>query len=115
MVQIKKNSEKIHWTKHSKRKMVHYQLSESRVLRVLRYPDRKEKGIAPETIALMQRAGSKKHPYEIWLMYQAFKIKKNHKSQIKIISTWKYPGISPIGESIPIPDDIARELRRMLA
>jgi len=112
MALIKKSKEKILWTKHSKEKRRYYQLSEKRVLRVLRHPDRKEEGIAPETIALMQRVGSKKHPYEIWLMYQTVKIKD--RTKIKIISTWKYPGISPIGEPIPIPEDIAEELKRIL-
>ncbi len=112
LVAIKKDKEKIHWTKHSKEKRRFYQLSEKRLLRVLHYPDRKEKGIAPETIAVMQRAGSKKHPYEIWLMRQTVKIK--NRSKIKIISAWKYPGISPIGEPIPIPEDILKELSQII-
>ena len=28
----------------------------------------------------------------------------------KIITTWRYPGISPIGEPIPIPDEILAEI-----
>lgn len=104
-----KIKDKISWTKHSERKLRFYQLSKNRVLRVLRHPDRKEKGIAPGTIAVMQRAGSKKHPYEIWLMFQIVKIKREGR-KTKIISTWKYPGISPVGEPIPIPKDIVEEL-----
>jgi len=99
---------KIHWTKHSKEKMRQYQLSEKRVLRVLRHPDRKEMGVAPKTIALMQSTGTKKHPTEIWLMYQlvSSKIKKQKPKlrQIRIISTWRYPAISPKGKP-PIPED----------
>lgn len=54
--------------------------------RVLHSPKRMEEGIAPNTIAMMQVAGSQKHPYEIWVMIQETKSKR------KIISTWKYPG-----------------------
>ncbi len=103
-----KPNEKIKWTQHSKGKMRQYQLSEKRVLRVLRKPDRKEYGIAPKTIAVMQTTGSKKHPTEIWLMYQTIK------SIIRIISTWRYPGVSPKGKSLPIPDDILNELDNLI-
>jgi len=79
-----KNTDKIVWTKHSIEKMQYYKLSENRLKRVLRNPDRKEEGIAPETVAIMQRTGSKKHPTEIWLMYQI--IKSKVKSQkLKVI------------------------------
>lgn len=112
MVKIEKPDKKISWTRHSERKLRYYGLSKSRVLRVLRHPTRKELGVAPGTTALMQRAGSKKHPYEIWLMYQTIKIKGNIRT--KIISAWKYPGISPVGEPIPIPEDIAKELEQII-
>ena len=46
----------------------------------------------------------KKAPGEIWLMYQ------DTKDLRKIISAWRYPGISKPGEAIPIPDDIREEL-----
>lgn len=65
-----------------------YKLSEQRVLRILNFPKRVEEGIAPNTIAMMQQAGSKKHPYEIWAMIQETKARR------KIISAWKYPGIT---------------------
>jgi len=111
-----KNTDKIVWTKHSIEKMQYYKLSENRLKRVLRNPDRKEKGIAPGTLAIMQRTGSKKHPTEIWMMYQIIKSKvKNQKlKRIKIISVWRYPGISPIGKEIPIPQDILEELNRLI-
>ncbi len=80
-----------------------YHLSEQRVRRVLHSPKRIEEGIAPGTIAMMQRAGSQKHPYEIWTM-----LVKNKKGR-KIISAWKYPGITKPGE--PLPQEILRELR----
>lgn len=100
------DTEKIRWTAHSKNKMRQYRLSEKRVLQVLRKPDRKEEGIAPGTLANMQTTGTKKHPTEIWMMYQILKKPK----AIKIISTWRYPTISPKGKSIPIPDDVLQDL-----
>jgi len=39
-------------------------------------------------------------------MYQQIGRKK------KMISAWRYPGTSPIGEPIPIPEDIIEELRK---
>jgi len=101
-----KNTEKISWTKHAKEKMRYYRLSEGKLKRVLSSPKRIEEGIAPNTIAIMQPAGTKKHPTEIWLMYQV------KKPKIKIISAWRYPGISPIGEPPPIPEDILSELTK---
>lgn len=94
----------IFWTKHSIEKMRFYNLSENRIKRVLRNPNRKEEGIAPETLAVMQRTGTKKHPTEIWVMYQMVN------SKFKIISAWRYPGISPEGKEIPIPEDIKKAL-----
>jgi len=107
-LKLSQNTEKVFWTKHSKAKMRQYRLSEKRVLKVLRKPDRKEEGIAPETIANMQIAGTKKHPTEVWLMYQI----KNKK--IKIISTWRYPGRTPAGQRPIIPEDILEELDNIL-
>lgn len=92
-----KKNEKIFWTKHSQRKMCFYRLSEQRVRRVLNWHQRIERGIAPETLALMQTAGTKKHPYEIWVMIQ----KKDLNSRIKIISAWKYPGRTKPDEALP--------------
>jgi hypothetical protein len=112
-----KNSQNISWTKHAKEKMRFYQLSESRLKRVLRNPKRIEKGIAPNTIAIMQPAGTKKHPTEIWLMYQIkwFKVKGLKSKVIRIISAWRYPGISPIGEPPPIPEDILKDLKEYVS
>lgn len=99
---------KIIWTKHAAEKMRFYNLSENRLKRVFRNPDRKEKGIAPETLAAMQRTGSKKRPTEIWLMFQ------EAGKKIKIISAWRYPGISPVNKPIPIPEDILEELGKLI-
>ncbi len=106
---VYKSGGKIHWTNHVKAKMRFYQLSEQRIKRVLNSPKRTEEGIAPNTVAMMQTAGSAKHPYEIWVMIQKINQKLKVKSQnynskiknakIKIISAWKYPGITkPRGE-----------------
>lgn len=118
---------KIIWTQHSWRKMKFYKLSEQRVKRILNSPHRVEEGIAPNTIAMMQTAGSKKHPYEIWAMLQKSRIKADRdadkrrygirenlrdnprqSASVKIISAWKYPGRTKAGESLPI--EIIREI-----
>jgi hypothetical protein len=107
------NNKKIVWTTHSKFKMRQYKLSEKRVLRILRKPDRIEEGIAPNTIANMQITGTKKHPTEVWMMYQIKKSKiKNQKSKIiKIISVWRYPGRTPENQRPIIPKDTIEELK----
>jgi len=102
-----KNTKDFYWTRHIKNKMFHYALGEGRLRRILRNPKRREEGIAPNTIALMQFAGTK-NPSEIWLMYQQEGKKK------KMISAWRYPGVSPKGKEIPIPEDIMEELRKMV-
>lgn len=80
-----KNTDKIYWTQHAKEKMRFYNLSEGRLKRILRYPEREEKGVASRTVAIMQIAGTKKGPTEIWLMYQAASLKtkelKNKKTK----------------------------------
>ncbi len=96
------NSERIFWTKHSKSKMRQYRLSEKRVLRILRKPDRREEGILPGAIAQMQITGTKKHPTEAWLMYMILKRPRG----IKIISTWRYPGRTPEDQRPIIPQDV---------
>lgn len=63
-----------------------YGLSEARVKRILNTPKRVEEGVAPKTVAMMQPAGSAKHPSEIWVMIQ------DKKGERKIISAWRYPG-----------------------
>ena len=82
--------------------MSFYHLSKQRVQRVLHTPKRIEEGIAPNTIAIMQVAGSQKHPYEIWVMLQETKTRR------KIISAWRYPGRTKPGQ--PLPEEILREI-----
>lgn len=86
---------------------MHYGISESLIKRITRFPKRKEEGIAPKTIAVMQPTSSKKQ--EIWVMYQ-----KINDTKKRIISAWRYPGVSPIGKKIPIPDEILQELEGMV-
>ena len=103
---------KIYWTDHSKLKMRQYGISKTKVLSVLAKPDRREQSIVPGTEAVMRTnilfstAKIKKPSGEIWLMYQDIK----NKGLRKIISAWRYPGISKPGEEIPIPEEIRREL-----
>ena len=135
-----KNSEKYQWTQHSIYKMKQYGLSPQRVLRVIRAPERIEKGIVEKTIAVMQPAstriknGKKIWSQEIWAMYQPkvkssklkvqseiknskvdqlqtknYKLKTDAKPQLRIISAWRYPGISP--KNNPIPEEILREIK----
>ncbi len=117
---------KIHWTDHSKIKMRQYGLSVSKLLGILRRPERKEKGIAPGTTVVMRtnKIIKKTKPLfekdkskwynperalgEVWIMYKD--VKMASVPTRKIISAWRYPGISKPGEEIPIPDDIRLEL-----
>ena len=124
---------KLFWTEHSKIKMKQYGLSRQKLLNILHRPERKEKGIADGTTAVMKTnkifgnktipllkekqqpafakatAWRRKAPGEIWLMYKDTKSQKLGQIR-KIISAWRYPGISKPGEEIPIPEDIRLEL-----
>lgn len=84
------------WTAHSRAKMRHYGLSEARVKRIIHSPKRTEEGIAPKTVAMMQSAGSAKHPYELWVMIQDAGQKR------KVISAWRYPGVTKPGSSLTL-------------
>ncbi|KKW21434.1 MAG: hypothetical protein UY75_C0020G0008 [Parcubacteria group bacterium GW2011_GWC2_52_8c] len=113
------------WTHHVIDKMRYYGLSEGRVRRVLASPKRREEGIAPGTVAVMQSSGSKAHPYEVWVMYQVIKTKaEGQKLKVsepfekrigpavrkRIITTWRYPGVSKSRGPLPIPEEILQEL-----
>ncbi|HEX7586150.1 MAG TPA: hypothetical protein VF390_00765 [Patescibacteria group bacterium] len=136
-----KNTEKYFWTQHAAYKLRQYGLSAQRVIRVINNPQRKEEGIVEKTIAVMQPAsvrnknGKKTWSQEIWAMYRLrgseaisnfqFPISKqdpnsklkNYKpqainqKQIKIISAWRYPGVSP--QNNPIPEEILREISEL--
>src|SRR3569832_766984 len=95
----------LYWTLHSKAKMRFYGLSPARVKRVLHTPGRIETGIATGTIAYMQRAGNTKNPYELLVMVQ------DEPERRKVISAWRYPGITKVGD--PLPEAILRELEEI--
>jgi len=101
------------WTSHAKYKMNFYRLSEARVKRVISNPARVEEGIAEDTVAMMQPAGTKNNPYEIWTMIVKSKIRrtaaKNSGRQIKVVSAWRYPGRTKPGEALP--REIIQEFR----
>ncbi len=119
------------FTAHARYKMTQYGLSEQKVKGVLRNPRRTEKGIAPKTAAVMQPVspkvveGKEIWKQELWVMYQK-KSAKNSKQEatitdsisgygvstrgcLKIISAWRYPGVSP--KRSPIPEEIWQELQ----
>lgn len=100
-----KTQDKYIWTAHSRDKMHHYRLTESRVKRIIRYPARIEEGILEDAVACMQPAGGKAYS-EIWVMY----VLQNNK--IKIITAWRYPGKSSARD--PIPVEVLREIRNIL-
>ncbi len=93
------------WTNHAENKIRYYSLSKRKLKRLLYDFDRKEYGIAPDTIALMGRV-KKTRETEIWLMYESLKDK------IKIISAWRYPGITKSDESFYIPSDVFEEINK---
>jgi hypothetical protein len=125
------NFKKLLWTEHSKIKMRQYGLSKQKVLGIIHRPERIEQGIVPGTTAAMKTnkvffktkqitiTGAwqkpRKAPGEIWLMYRDVKPSAGSGQAIRrIISAWRYPGISKPGEEIPIPPDIRRELMAQL-
>lgn len=109
---LPQDDKKYSWTRHSLEKLRQYALSPQRIKRVIKNPCRIEKGIAPETIAVMQPLGKgtlkKKWSQEIWVMYAQDKKVRNRKL---IITCWRYPGVSPVRETIPIPSDILEEIQ----
>lgn len=114
MFKLPRNDARYHWTQHVVRKMMHYGLSADRVKRVIRAPKRMEEGIAEGTLAAMSPYGRSREarqpgkPHwkgEIWTMYASRGNKK------VIITAWRYPGVSPVRDQVPIPADILAELR----
>jgi len=115
-IKVIKNDRMYFWTNHSKYKLLQYNLSPSAVKKVLRMPERTEEGIAPETTAVMKRKDTKKTKREVWVMFQRksktqkVELKGSEASKIRIISTWIYPGVSPTGRDIYIPEDAWEEI-----
>jgi len=118
---------KLFWTQHSQIKMRQYGLSKQKLLGILARPERKEKGIVPGTLAAMRTnkiffkakqisldkawQKSKRTPGEIWIMFKDVKSVSTGNAR-KIISAWRYPGVSKPGEAIPIPEDIKQDIIR---
>lgn len=115
------------FTLHSEYKMREYHLSRQRVIRIIRAPHRTETGIVENTVAVMQPASTKRvggketWSQELWVMYKVMgqgKMTKSkleralNQSELKIISAWRYPGVSP--ERDPIPSEILQEIVRGL-
>ena len=111
MFKLPQDDERYSWTWHVIEKMKYYSISPSRVKRVIRAPTRTEEGIALNTIAVMQPAGTKRYQ-EIWIMYRLDKRKEKQKGRIRIITVWRYPGKS--SERNPIPKDILEEVKSLL-
>lgn len=117
------------FTLHAQYKMQQYGLSEQRVRSVIRSPKRREEGVVPRTVAVMQPVSMKKidggeiWKQEIWVMFVIKNSQptthnqqqKNHllssrslPKGFRVISTWRYPGVSP--KRNPIPEEILREI-----
>ena len=65
-----KDDKNFHWTSHIKNKMLFYRISEQKIRTILKSPDRREEGIAPNTSAVMKRNDTPKRKEEIWVMYR---------------------------------------------
>lgn len=116
------------FTRHAEYKMRQYGLSSQRVRSVIRNPRRREEGIAKDTVAVMQPPSVKRTDgkevwtQEIWVMFTvvgsrnpktgdlASKIDGvgGHNGIIRVISAWRYPGVSP--KRNPVPEEILREI-----
>ena|SRR3989344_8613144 len=107
MFSFPKNDSRFSWTQHIKGKMIFYRISEQKIKTILKSPDRKETGIALNTLAVMKRNDKLKRLEELWVMYQM--IPKSGK--YTMISAWRYPGKSKAGKQIPIPDEILLEIQ----
>lgn len=105
-----KNNERYFWTGHALGKMQYYGLTAQRILRVIKNPARVEDGVAENTVAVMQPASvnrkTGKWSSEIWAMYQLVN------GQTKIISAWRYPGVSP--KRNYVPEDIMEAVKVLL-
>lgn len=121
------------FTRHAQSKMRQYGLSEQKVRSVIRHPKRREEGIVPHTIAVMQppsikhdATGKEIWSQEVWVMFQLKNASLPEPEQAgpvtqhfprlltpapktcRVISAWRYPGMSP--KRHPIPEDILQEI-----
>ncbi len=141
MLSLPKDTARLSWTRHIKNKMVFYHLSGAQVLRIFRRPDRREEGIAPGTSAAMktrvaqrgtrnvERKDQKLKSEELWIMYKVAQretrnVKRNgtesnvsrstlHAPRVTMISAWRYPGVTKVGERPEIPADALSELEKI--
>ena len=112
---------KLIWTPHAEWKMKFYGLSRQRVLGVIRNPERVEAGVLPGAVAVMRPvsvkviAGKRVWRQEIWTMYlpKAKGIHSGTRGAMRIVSAWRYPGMSR-GRAT-IPEDVLSEARAILA
>ncbi len=109
-----KDDKQFSWTSHVKRKMLQYRISEQKIKTILRTPERIEEGIAPETTASMKRNDTPKRKEELWVMYVKKPKVKGQMSKVTIVSTWRYPGVSPKDRAVPIPEDVWEDLKSVL-
>ena len=123
---LPKDDSQYHWTNHVKGKMMQYRLSGSLIKSIINHPQRREEGIASNTIAVMRprkiasRSRGKTSQEEIWVMYARSNVKAPTYAKASagkqmskvIISAWRYPGVSPVGKTIYIPDDVLEELEK---
>ena len=119
-----KNNDQRRWTAHIKNKMLFYRISEQKIQVIMKTPDRKEEGIALNTLAVMKRNDTPKRKEELWVMYAKIVNPESRianpkrftlhdpRSATIMISTWRYPGKSKPGKQIPIPDDILEEIKK---
>ena len=91
-----KDDDKYQWTTHAWEKMQHYQLPESRIKRIVRFPKRLEESIVPGTISVMQPS-SPSWKQEIWVMYKLVKVNDTKKpSPLEMASALHAPN-GPMG------------------
>ena len=121
-----KDDDNFSWTSHVKNKMLFYRISEQKIRSILRSPDRKEAGIAPDTLAVMKRNDKPSKKEELWVMYATGANNKKTEidadkkqlrigvKKLRIISAWRYPGVTKKGQEIPIPHDILEELLEII-
>ncbi len=108
-ISIPRSDQNYYWTRHCIGKIFQYGITANKIKRIIKYPDRKEEGIAEKTIAVMRQKSKKDHNKgEEWVMYQLRKSKKI------IISAWFYPAITPKGKQIFIPDEVWDELANQI-
>lgn len=104
MISPPKDSNRFIWTQHIKKKMIFYSISASQIRSILRKADRTEESIVPGLFASMKKNHKKNKKEELWLMYLI--LENQNSKKIKLISVWRYPGITEKGKELQIPEDV---------